>query len=283
MTAQNAVAITTPVGRLVWGDLYDPQTKNYDGKPLVNNDGTPRVDYPIGVALPKTAAAWWDEPWGKQIMAVGYQAHPASYQRPDFSWKIVDGDSMIPNRKNRKPAEQEGHKGHWVLRFSSGFPPNLFTLVGQTKPVGLVEKNAIIPGYFVQVHFEVAGNGAASKTPGVYLNHRMVCLIAYGAVIARTMDPEAAGFGAGGALPQGASLTPPAAFVPPPAPTPASPPIPVAPHTAILRGPDVAAPPPPVAAVARVMLPAAAGVTYESFKTSGWTDEQLIAHGKMAP
>lgn len=304
MPNQNAVQITTPVGRLVWGDLYDPQTKNYDGKPLQNNDGSARVDYPIGVAIAKTAAAWWDEPWGKQILAVGYQAHPNSYQRPDFSWKIVDGDSMVPNRKNRKPAEQEGHKGHWVLRFSSGFPPNLYTLVGLpagSKPKDLPERDAIVPGYFVQVFFEVVGNGANAKTPGVYLNHRMVCLIAYGTPIARAADPEAAGFGATAALPAGASLTPPAAFTPPvtaPAPVAApvaapavAPPMPattVQPHPTILVGPQatpappapvVAAPPPP--APGRQMTAKANGATYEQMIGIGWTDATLAQHGMM--
>lgn len=300
MTNAQTVNLTSPVGRLLWGDLYNPQTKNYDGKPLTNNDGSARVDYPVGVAFPKTAAAWWDEPWGKTILAVGGQAHPQSYPRPDFAWKIVDGDSMVPNRKNRKPAEQEGSKGHWVVRFSSGFAPNLFTLIGQPKPLALVEKNAIVPGYFVQVNFDVAGNGAAAKTPGVYLNHRMICLIAYGAVIQRQMDPEAAGFGAApGALPAGASLTPPAAFNPPaPAPQAApaavSPPPPaavpapvaVAPHPAILQPPAPAVAPPPAATVpapARVMTAKAGGATYEAYIAQGWTDATLVQHGYMNP
>lgn len=31
-----------------------------------------------------------------------------------------------------------------------------------------------------------------------------------------------------------------------------------------------------------MMLPAANGIAYEEYKKSGWTDEQLIAHGMMA-
>jgi uncharacterized protein (UPF0335 family) len=31
------------------------------------------------------------------------------------------------------------------------------------------------------------------------------------------------------------------------------------------------------------MLPPANGATYEQFQANGWTDEQLVAHGYMAP
>lgn len=47
--------------------------------------------------------------------------------------------------------------------------------------------------------------------------------------------------------------------------------------------PAPAPPPPPSVAAGPVMLPAAGGVPYEEYRKSGWTDEQLIAHGKMAP
>lgn len=285
---------TTPTGRLMWGDLYTPNEKNMTGQPLMTQAGQPRKDYSFGLAIPKTQTDWRNEPWGKVIYLVGYQAFPNAYQNPRFSWKIIDGDSMEPNERGNKPAEQEGYPGHWILRFGSSFAPDLFTLVGKpagARPEQLVQKDAIQPGDYVQVNFNIDGNKQAAK-PGVYLNHGMVCLIAYGPRISRRNgNPETAGFGHAGALPANASTMPPGEFAPAPQPAPqpapapapvaAPPPMPVVPHPTILAGPAPAVPPP--AAPVRAMTAKAAGATYESFIAQGWTDARLVQHGYMAP
>ena len=49
--ATQAKPILTPVGRLVSSSLYIPKDKDYDGQPLVYNDGTPRVEYSAGIAI----------------------------------------------------------------------------------------------------------------------------------------------------------------------------------------------------------------------------------------
>lgn len=312
----NPTALTSPVGRLVWGSLYEPQTTDYDGKPLTTktgpNAGKPRVDYPFGVAFQKGAEvpaasakgypphmAWVLTEWGAKIYAKGYEAFPNQYGLPTFAWKVTDGDSVIPNRKGNLPSASEGFPGHWVLRFGSGYPPNLYTAIGRPPgdPAALTEAGAIQPGYWVQVAFEVDGNGNSSN-PGVYINHKMVCLIAYAPVIlsGKAPDPKAAGFGVGVAIPAGASLTPPAGLTAPPPVTAAAPPVsapamppPPAvaavtpPPVAVVPQPAILAAPPPPAAPGRVMLPAAGGTSYESFKSAGWTDAQLVQHGKMAP
>ena len=319
----NPVVITSPAGRMVWGSLYKPQTTDYDGKPLVTktgpNAGQPRVDYPFGVAFPKGAEvaeaaakgyapgmAWVLTEWGAKIYAKGYQDFPNQAGWPTFAWKVTDGDSNVPNRKGNKPVDSEGFPGHWVLRFGSGFPPNLYTIVGQApgaRPTELLEKDVIVPGYWVQVSFEVDGNGN-DKNPGVYINHKMVCLLGYAPVIASgsAPDPEAAGFGKGVTLPPGVSAAPPVAQQPPPVqptaqaaqqppppapapqqpppPAPAPAPVPVVPQPAILHH---APPPPPQQVAAKVMLPAAKGITYEAYIAQGWTDALLIQHGMMAP
>lgn len=272
-----AVNITSPVGRIVWGDLYDPQTKDFDGNPLTTKTGPQagqaRVDYPFGFAIPKRGERHWAETeWGAKIWAIGHTAFPAQAQRPDFAWKITDGDSTVPNKKNRVPSAQEGFSGHWVLRFGSGFAPKLFTLLGTQdgKPASLLEKGAIQSGYYCQVNFNVSGNGNQNNA-GIYLNHNMVCLLAYGPVIRSGPSADAVGFGQGVQLPPGATAAPPAAFNPatpapasyqPPAPAPYAapppvvyaPPAPPAPYAAMPPAtPAPAAPapyqPPPPAAV----------------------------------
>lgn len=326
MASNTKVNFTTPVGRLVMGSLYKPQTTDADGKPLVvkngPNVGQPTVRYFFAVAIQKGAEKqWWDTEWGAKIVGVAQAGFPqGQWQQPTFAYKVVDGDSQIPNTKGKKPCDREGYPGHWVLSFSSGFAPKIFNRDGSA---AIVEPDAVKLGYFVQVNADVDSNGNAMK-PGVYLNHNMVALSAYGPEIHVGPDAAAAGFGAA-PLPAGATAAPVGGFTPPvpgmpsapaapagvpqygapPVPTPgigappASPsnvPVYAPPNPAILQVPPpaapVAAPVPmavpqaPAAPVAPVptgpvMTPAANGVTYAQYRQAGWTDDQLRANGLM--
>lgn len=212
------VNITSPVGRIVMGSLYDPSTTDAEGKPLVvktgPNAGQPRVNYFFALAIPKGAEPHWAHtPWGQQIWNVGNQAFPNAAQSPAFAWKIEDGDSQIPNKKGRKPCDNEGWRGHWILKFSGGFAPKVYQQEGAGY-VQVMQKDFCKPGYFVEVAFSVDGNGSQSQ-PGVYINHSMVCFRAYGQEITFGPDVASAGFGAA-PLPAGASMTPPAGAIPMP-------------------------------------------------------------------
>lgn len=297
------INITTPVGRLVGGSLYDPETTDYDGKPLVARDGSPRVNYQFGVAIPKTPGVthWANEPWGAPIYALALAEFPnGETQRHDFSWKITDGDSQVPNKKGRKPCEREGYAGHWVIWFAGGYAPTVYNKDGTQT---IAEKYAVKPGYYVQVFGNISDN-KPSQSPGLYVNHTYVALTAYGPEISVGPDVSAAGFGQGVSLPPGASLTPPGgafnpqppavpgvspaapAGMPPPPPSapsaatlpsspPPAPPVAVAPHPGILT------PPAPPAAPARTLTAAAQGQSYEQLIAAGWTDALLIQHGLM--
>lgn len=225
------VNITSPVGRIVMGSLYDPSTTDAEGKPLVvktgPNAGQPRVNYFFALAIPKGAEPHWAHtPWGQQIWAVGNQAFPNAAQSPAFAWKIEDGDSQIPNKKGRKPCDNEGWRGHWILKFSGGFAPKVYQQEGAGF-VQAMQKDFVKPGYFVEVAFSVEGNGSQSQ-PGVYLNHSMVCFRAYGPEIVFGPDVASAGFGQA-ALPTGASMTPPPSAIPMPQAQAGIPPMPGAP------------------------------------------------------
>lgn len=310
------VNITSPVGRIVMGSLYDPSTTDAEGKPLVvktgPNAGQPRVNYFFALAIPKGAEPHWAHtPWGQQIWNVGNQAFPNAAQSPAFAWKIEDGDSQIPNKKGRKPCENEGWRGHWILKFSGGFAPKVYQQEGAGY-VQVMQKDFCKPGYFVEVAFSVDGNGSQSQ-PGVYINHSMVCFRAYGPEISFGPDVASAGFGQS-ALPAGASMTPPAGAIPMPqapaaapaplapagsvptpyapvpgapyAPVPGAPaPIPVIPNPQFVQvPPPVAAPmaPPPAPAIpVRQMTAAAQGVTYDAYVAAGWSDAQLVQNGLM--
>lgn len=264
---------TTPVGRIVAGNLYAPNTKNAEGKPLVDKAGNPRNEFFFAVAIPKAGEAHWkDTEWGKVIWAEGVKGDQYAPTRPTFSWKVEDGDSQIPNQKGKKPCDREGYRGHWVLRFTGGYAPKLYSTVSSPQAVEIVEEGAIRPGYYVQVAAGVKFNGS-SQQPGVYLNHSMVCLRAYGTpIVASGPDVASAGFGAA-PLPAGASMVPtagpmPAAPVAPVAPVAATPPLPVP-------------PPAPAFRQVRQMTEKAGGATYEAMIAAGWSDELLIQHGMM--
>lgn len=297
-----------PVGRLVQGDVYEAQTKDNDGQPLIvkrgPNKGQPTQRFFMAVAIRKNAGEthWAQTEWGKQIWARGHADFPGGQaQRPDFAWKIEDGDSQIPNKRNIKNADREGFPGHWIVKFSSTIAPRLVKLLDTGGTAEIVEKDAIKPGYFVQMYGSVLGN-SQSDNPGVYINASIVCLIAYGDVINLNNgpDPSSVGFGAA-ALPPGASPVPtasmqtpapPAAYpAPGGAPPPPTAPVTVTPHTQFLNPPG--APPPPTAPAAPPSPPAppagptftmtvkAGAFTREQYHSQGWTDDTLIANGMM--
>lgn len=294
--ATQKIEFLSPVGRLVMGSLYDAQTTDQDGKPLVvktgANAGQPTQRYFFALAVPKQPghSHWAYTDWGAKILAVGRAAFPQGQaERPDFAWKIVDGDSTIPNKKGNKPCDREGYPGHWVISFSSSYAPKIVNKDGSAP---IIEPGAVKIGYFAQVLGTVDGNGQA-MTPGVYINHSIVSMQGYGPEISMGPDPKTVGFGQQ-PLPPGASATPLPGMSAPPAaggyppggqpPAPAGagtppppgagvqigagappPPTAVQPHASFLHAGGVppagaGAPPPPAAAAVPPPPPAAAAI-----------------------
>lgn len=312
MSKKNFVGITLPPGRLVQGSCYEPNTEDAQGRQLVYktgpNKGQPRVDYFLAVAIPKTGEGHWaSTEWGAKIWAFGYAEWTGGQpQRPDFAWKITDGDSDVPNKKNVKPKDCEGFPGHWIVKMGGGYAPKIVNADG-SQPI--VDAGAVKLGYYVQVYVEVSSN-QSTETAGMYINHRIVALSGFGPEISYGPNASEVGFGKA-PLPPGASTVPLAAMTAaasvPSAPTTASgtPPAPGAAvnappppgagavptppaSTTFTAGAAGAAPPPPGTAAAapppppvRTMTAKAGATTYDAFKTAGWTDEALIAEGMM--
>lgn len=304
--SQKAINVTSPVGRIVRGSLYEPSTIDAEGKPLVvkngPNAGQPRVNYFIALAIPKGAEKHWAETsWGAEIWKVGHTTFPGIVSSPSFAWKIDDGDSQVPNKVGRKPCDNEGYKGNWIIKLSNGFAPKIYRQDGGGY-VQVTDKDYIKAGYYVEAAFTVEGNGSAQQA-GLYLNHSMICFRAYGPEINFGPNVNEAGFGQA-PLPTGASATPLAGTVPMPqvpaaapsyappvapyaAPMPQQvvtpPPVPVVPNTGFLTPtPGVQAPPPaPAAPVAAKRMTNLATAPYEAYIAQGWTDAQLIQNGLM--
>lgn len=271
--------ITFPTARLVQGSLYKPSTTDQQGNQLVvkygANKGQPRVDYWFRIAIAKGAETHWaNTPWGQQIWAVGHAAFPAVVSSPGFSWKIDDGDDTTPNlqRKGKRNCDSEGWAGHWVVKFSGGFAPKIYRSEngGHTQ---IMEVDAVKPGYYIEVAGSLDGNNNEQK-PGVYINHSLICLRAFGPEITFGPDVASAGFGVS-PLPAGATMTPPPSAVPMPAPVAQV--IPATPAPMVPPAPPAIYPTNPV----RAMTAAANGVPYEAYVAQGWTDVMLIQNGLM--
>lgn len=293
-----ATEILTPVGRLVQGDCFEPQTTDAEGNPLVikngPNAGQKRVDYFMAIAIPKTDPGW-AEIWGK-IHEEARQSFPSLFDAqgncisPKFAFKVLDGDSQVPNSKGSKPCDREGFPGHWVLNFSGGFAPKCYTKGGAAQIVNPAELKR---GYYVRIYGTVKGNGSQQQ-PGIFLNHSMVELVGYGEEIVTGPSGEAVFGGApAGNLPAGASSTPlapatpmahPGAAAPaagPGAPAPAATPAPanVKPAPDFLNGPAGGAPGGPAAPAAPAP---AAEVKYTHPDGNAYTEAQLVAAGWSA-
>lgn len=293
MTARN---FTTPVGRLVGGDIFQSRDKDFEGRPLTTRDNKPRVEHVIAVAFPKSDSK--TEEIRREIYAAAVEGFPTLFPGgqcvlPTFSFKWVDGDSTVPNQRGVKPCEKEGYPGHWVISFKSSFAPKVY---GPTQEP-IVDPKAIKRGDYIRVGVSARGNASQSK-PGVYLNHSMIQFCGYGEEI--STGPDAATvFAAPIQLPAGASATPMAppggmpSGMPMPAPGVAmsmpatgmgmpAPGVPMgmapAPMAGFGMAPPPAAPPPPAA---KQVLPGAPA-SYEALRGAGWTDEQMKSAGYLA-
>lgn len=289
---------TTAVGRVVFGSPHTKQTHDMDGA-LIPEESQ---GYSFGVAFAKNGTQHWANL--AYLAPIWNEAHVAftngEQNNPKFSWKIVDGDSDIPNQKGTKPNTKEGYPGHWVVTFSTMLPIPCWNENGT---VTLAQQGKKIePGDYVQVQYQTQGNNVKtkSKTDGMYINPVNVALREKGVPITSVAATPPSGFG-GAELPAGAQIArenPGMAVTgAPPAPAAAPPVTQVTPNAAPMNPPPPpnataaaavtpatpapAAPPPTSPSNAGpVMLPAAT-TTYEEYKKAGWTDDQLRQSGYM--
>lgn len=284
MAKAQKLDLTTSVGRLVGGSIYEPKTTDGDGNPLLiktgANKGQPRVSYDFAVAIPKIAGQthWSQHPMFAPVWTFGHAAYPQGQaQIASFAWKVIDGDSTVPNTKLKRPCDNEGYPGHWVVWFSSGTPPTVWNSDGSAQ---ILEVGAVKNGFYIQVQGNVAPNNS-EQSPGLYWNHFRIALAAYGPEISYGPSVGEAGFGQGVQLPPGASAAPVAAAFNPAAPPP--PPVPGAP----IAPPTPLAPPPPLpvpvaAPVPTLGQPTALGQTVDlaAMRAGGqWTEALLVQHG----
>ena len=275
----------TGVGRLVQGDAYNKQTKDYSTQKELAPE---KQKYYVGVAFDKTQDAITKFPtiWG--IMQQAAAGHPAAAMFAKQNWsgfkfKFEDGDAP-------KNADKVGWKGCWILKFSNGFAP---TILDENQMDVSQNPDAVYRGCYVRIVGSAKQNGASGDQAGIYLNFGTIQRVAHGEPIRTGPDVRALLGGAPVALPPGASAIPQAApggiataGMPGAAPVGMPGAAPAGVPAGLPAGPG--APPamtPPPAAPAPVdkqslML---GGLNYQQHIDAGWNDELLVAHGKMQP
>lgn len=202
------VDFLTPVGRLVMGDAFKPQTTDMQGNPLTiksgPNAGKPTQTYILHVAVAKNdpeVAAFYQKlmgaaraAWPQYFDAAGNCTHPG------FSSKFVDGDG--PDGNGQSQAHKEGYAGHYIIKTSSTYPPRVFYKDHYAPHEEVKDPNLLKRGYFVRVGGQIDSNGFPTK-PGMKVYAGQVAIWAQGPEI--TSGPDAAAVfgqaGAGMALP----------------------------------------------------------------------------------
>ena len=259
---------TTPVGRIVQGDCYKPQQqRELNGKPKLNKEGQPAMQYYVALAVPKSDPAW--APFHALLAAEARAAWP-QYHAPDgrctnpsFASKITDGDGH--DEKGKPHATKEGFAGHWIVKCASSYAPKSYE---KNEQLGYVETapGRIKRGDYVRISGSTSSN-ASSVSPGMYMNLNMIAFEREGAAIVSGPSAEEAFGPASGVVAPKPVTAAAAGIVTPPAPQ----------YTGYM-----APPPAPPVATGPTMLPAANGVSYDAYIAGGWTHGQMVEKGLVA-
>lgn len=290
---------TTPVGRLVYGSVWDGKDTDSKGVQRIiksgPNAGKPAFTWSFGVAFPKVLANGQPNEafntFYREVIDTCRAGYPQFYTgaidpftgKPGcilpagMALKVKDGDGV--DSKGKQNREKEGWAGHWIVAFSGMYAPRVFDVnVGLDPAQQLQDKTRVLPGDYVAVNGTCEPNTGA-ETPGVYMNGNMVCFVGAGPRI--VSGPKAADAFAGvtaGQLPPGCVVgASPASVAPTPPVAPvAGAPLPPTP-------PVVAATPTPPAAPTLTPAAIVAGfTTYQAAIAAGWTDATLQASGYLA-
>ena len=178
------IVSTKIVGRIIWvaGDLFNGEhKKNFNTGALeYNQDGTPKLQYSFGLAVPKDVAISTVKLMQEQSKTIYPKGAP-----PSFAWKFRDGDEL-----NSKGEEYPEHyKGCLVFNLSTFLKPKFYV---KSEGAYVKVEEGINNGDYVEAHVSMSAHPAKGQgKPGMYLNHNMVRLIQKGEPISTSAQPEA--------------------------------------------------------------------------------------------
>lgn len=251
------IRLTSPRGRFVQGDAFEPQTTDQQGAPLTiktgPNAGQPTQRWFMAVAFSKTHPETL--PYLLQIGGFARSAWPAYFPTPNntpplfgcshprFSIKIMDGDGVDDNGKPNR--DKPGFAGCWVVKYSTSIKaPGVWQEPNYDEMARVTDARLLPRGYFVKINHTIQSN-ENDQRPGLYVNLDKVAICAdqAGAEVIQSGPTAAEAFGAGAVN---------AAPTPPPAP---------------------GAPAVPAGIIANP------GVDLAAYRANGWTDDLLVQHG----
>lgn len=261
MAGLTPIRLTSPRGRFVQGDAFEPQTTDQQGAPLTiktgPNAGQPTKRWFMAVAFPKTdpqtmpylmkLATFAAACWPAYFPAGATQAPPLfGCIRQNFSIKIMDGDGIDDNGKPNR--DKPGMAGHYIVKYSTSIKaPGVWQEPNFEEMAQVTDPRQLPRGYFVMINHTIQSN-ENDQRPGLYVNLDKVAISQNqaGAEVIQSGPTAAEAFGAGGGQTYaGVTAT---------APLPTYPPAPAG----IVANP---------------------GVDLASFRAAGWTDDQLVQHG----
>lgn len=203
-------------GRILWTagkDVFSgAPRKDAMGKPIMNQNGEPAMQYGYGLAVPKPGPQSTPQEvenfngiWNA-IQSEAMALYPTGHIPPGFSFKYKDGDGV--DHKGVPFANREGYKGCLVFALTTSLPLKFFRYEGGA----YVQVNdGIKCGDYVQVQVNVKGHlpkpGTQGK-PGLYLNPNLTCFLGYGKEIVNAPDAASVFGAAPPPMPSGASATP---------------------------------------------------------------------------
>ena len=286
----------SPTGRIVQGNplFKSPVMDDVTKQQKIGKDGQPSFNWWITVAFDKKDPSTWPMICAiKQEAAAAYpQLFPQGWNpnspnegcvRPDFAFKVVDGDGMDLNGKPH--SNKEGWGGHYILKIST-YAGTMKCYDGLQNNLPITDMEAIHTGKFVRVSLDIKGNGwtgQGNSKPGLFINPDGVQLVGHGAKISGGPDAETM-FAAPVStyVPAGMSTTAPVAAIAMPGQPMQMPGAVPQPAPQMTPAPQ-AAPQMQMAAPQPVytMTPLAQGYTREQWIANGQTDESLIAAGYM--
>lgn len=211
--AQEAKRLVSPVGRIVWGSVYELNTRDKDGRPEPDKE---KHRFTFGLAIRK------DDPRLGEFLAAlyhqavaGYPNNPTMKQRIDYQWqnfgrdlggsgfkfKVKDGDAAL--QRTGKP--DPNSVGCFVVSYSTKLPITCSNAQNQQ-----IDPKTIERGYFVDVATSIAVNEKLDQTAGIFVNPSVVRFLAHGEQIMGgiSIEDAFAGHAAPTQLPPGASPTP---------------------------------------------------------------------------
>lgn len=214
--ASQKIEFLSPVMRMVQGDPFEAQTKDMQGAPLTiksgPNAGQPTQRYFCAGAIPKNDPAF--PAFYAMMVNAARTGFPTLFDANgnclarDFSWKLADGDSMQVSRPGEIPnAKKEGFPGHWVIKFSSSFPPRVFYMNKYDPRDAITDPKVLRRGYYIRVAGTMEANMNPQK-PGLYMNLSMVEFCGIGTEIVSGPDAGAIFGGNAAQLPAGAQPLP---------------------------------------------------------------------------